>query len=168
MEFYETFCVPTNGDFMKDNASDVTELHKRIVKVDTVGTGYEYASIDETTYASEAAGYVKDSRTGQDASYIPELVSWNFKPAGETDYSAYTEFKAQHILVVGKDALTRTGLAGEGNARVYVKAKGSAGVLDPIDQRQSIGFKINSVGFGSTRLEAIVDYVCVPSQVNAV
>ena len=49
---------------------------------------------------------------------------------------------------------------------MYVKAKGSAGVLDPIDQRQSIGFKINSVGFGSTRLEAVVDYVCVPTQVN--
>jgi len=39
-------------------------------------------------------------------------------------------------------------------------------VLDPIDQRQSIGFKINSVGFGSTRIEAVVDYVNVPAQLN--
>ena len=74
----------------------------------------------------------------------------------------------QHILIVGKDALARTGLTGEGQARVYVKQKGSAGVLDPIDQRQSIGFKINSVGFGSTRLEAVVDYLCVPTQVNSI
>ena len=64
--------------------------------------------------------------------------------------------------------MTRTGLTGEGQAKMYVKQKGSAGVLDPIDQRQSIGFKINSVGFGSTRLEAVVDYVCVPSQVNLI
>ena len=49
---------------------------------------------------------------------------------------------------------------------MYVKQKGSSGVLDPIDQRQSIGFKINSVGYGSTRLEAVYDYVCVPSEVN--
>ena len=48
------------------------------------------------------------------------------------------------------------------------KAKGSAGVLDPIGQRQSIGFKINSVGFGSTRLEAIVDYMCVPEAANLI
>jgi hypothetical protein len=51
---------------------------------------------------------------------------------------------------------------------MYTKALGSAGVLDPIDQRQSIGFKINDVGFGSARLEAIVDYVCVPSMANLV
>jgi hypothetical protein len=51
---------------------------------------------------------------------------------------------------------------------MYTKPKGSAGVLDPIDQRQSIGFKINSVGFGSTRLEAIVDYMCVPAAANLI
>ena len=50
---------------------------------------------------------------------------------------------------------------------MYVKALGSAGVLDPIDQRQSIGFKINSVGFGSTRPEAVAIYYCVPTQLNA-
>lgn len=49
---------------------------------------------------------------------------------------------------------------------MYVKPLGSAGVLDPIDQRQSIGFKINSVGFGSTRTEAVVVYHCVPTQAN--
>jgi hypothetical protein len=51
---------------------------------------------------------------------------------------------------------------------MFVKPLGSAGVLDPIDQRQSIGFKINSVGFGSTRLEAVVRYLCVPTQLNLV
>ena len=74
--------------------------------------------------------------------------------------------KVQHTLIVGKDALVRTGLQGEGQAKMYVKQKGSAGVLDPIDQRQSIGFKINSVGFGSTRLEAIVDYISIPTQIG--
>ena len=93
-----------------------------------------------------------------------DLETWNTKTTGDD----YVEFKAQHVLVIGKDALTRTGLTGQDQTKVYVKAKGSAGVLDPIDQRQSIGFKINSVGFGSTRLEAIVDYICVPTQVNPV
>ena len=118
------------------------------------------------------SGYVKDVRTGDNASYIPnqriwDLAAYNAAESDTAENGDWVEFKAQHILVVGKDALTKSGLTGEESAKMYVKEKGSAGVLDPIDQRQSIGFKINSVGFGSTRLEAVVDYICVPSQVNA-
>ena len=171
MEFYETLIVPTTSEFIKDG-----KLHKRMYRIAADGS-YEYASVaEDDTVAGEpvcktVSGYVKDSRTGQDASYIPfqkvwNLEGWNEENKGEGN--DWYEFKAQHILVVGKDALTRTGLAGEGQSKVYVKQKGSAGVLDPIDQRQSIGFKINSVGFGSTRLEAIVDYICVPTQVNSI
>jgi hypothetical protein len=141
--------------------------------------GYAYASIaiDEklddgvTPVVTEVNGYVKDSRTGDDASFIPEqkiwdLDTWNTENKGQG--ADWYEFKAQHILVLGKDALLRTGLSGEDQVRTYTKPKGSTGVLDPIDQRQSIGFKINSVGFGSTRLEAVVDYICVPSQANLI
>ena len=78
------------------------------------------------------------------------------------------ELKVHRVFVLGADALTRSEIAGQGNAKLYVKPLGSAGVLDPIDQRQSIGFKINSVGFGSTRPEAVVCYYCVPSQANLV
>ena len=79
----------------------------------------------------------------------------------------WEELKVHHIYVLGKDCLTRTGLSGESNVKTYVKPLGSAGVLDPINQRQSIGFKINSVGFGSTRVEAITDYICIPTTANA-
>lgn len=71
----------------------------------------------------------------------------------------------QHTIIVGKDALVRTGLAGEGQAKMYTKPLGSSGVLDPIDQRQSIGFKINSVGFcAGITPNAVVDYINIPSQ----
>ena len=167
MEFYETMLVPTSSEYVSNN-----KVYRRMYRSDGQG-GYEYNRIaeDDDTYVSTVDGYVKDARTGQDASYIPgrkvwDIAAWNAdnKGAGADWY----ELKAQHILVVGKDALTRTGLAGEGQAKMYVKQKGSSGVLDPIDQRQSIGFKINSVGFGSTRLEAVVDYICIPSQVNPI
>lgn len=171
MEFYETLLVPTDGKFVKDNKESI-----RLYRAN--GDGYDFLTIDKDTLiggsgadASETVlktinGYVKDLRTGEDASYIPNQKVWDIAAYNTAHGTAYEEFKVQHILIVGKDALTRTGLAGEGQAKMYVKAKGSAGVLDPIDQRQSIGFKINSVGFGSTRLEAVVDYVCVPTQVN--
>ena len=167
MEFYETMLVPTSSEYVSNG-----KVYRRMYRSDGQG-GYEYDKIaeDNDTYVSTVDGYVKDARTGQDASYIPgrkvwDIAAWNADNKGTG--ADWYELKAQHILVVGKDALTRTGLAGEGQARMYVKQKGSSGVLDPIDQRQSIGFKINSVGFGSTRLEAVVDYICVPSQVNPV
>jgi len=167
MEFYETMLVPTSSEYVSNG-----KVYRRMYRLDGQGN-YQYDKIaeDDTTYVSEVDGYVKDARTGEDASYIPGKKVWDIKKWNDVKKgsgSDWYELKAQHILIVGKDALTRTGLAGEGQAKMYVKQKGSSGVLDPIDQRQSIGFKINSVGFGSTRLEAVVDYICVPSQVNPV
>lgn len=171
MEFYESFLTPTSGEFIKNSKDSL-----RIYRWDATLSEYEYRTIDEDTTAgtggdkvlSVVDGYVKDSRTGEDASYIPNRKVWDLAAYNTADTDGdWVEFKAQHVLIVGKDALTKSGLSGEDSARMYVKQKGSTGVLDPIDQRQSIGFKINSVGFGSTRLEAVVDYICVPTQVNA-
>ena len=183
MDFEETLVCPADGSFEKTVNNAVVKC-KRIYREAVSGdaeyvsgeTHYVYKTIDETTvdgvtsepiYKKES-GYVKDSRTGQDASYIPDLETWDIAGATIDGVTGWSEMNVHHILIAGKDALTRTGLTGEGNARMYTKPKGSAGVLDPIDQRQSIGFKINSVGFGSTRLEAIVDYMCVPEAANLI
>ena len=191
MEFYETLIAPTHGEFTKI-VGGVAKKALRIYEV-TNGT-YSFKTITEDDYMTTSAGrakilknvsgYIKDSRTGEDASYIPNQEIWDldaFNAAANATSVAtsgsetvgnnsktWYEFKMQHVLVLGKDALIRTGISGEDSAKMYTKALGSAGVLDPIDQRQSIGFKINDVGFGSARLEAIVDYVCVPSMANLV
>ena len=155
LEFYETMHIDDSGEY---TTSEDTYL--RVFK--NKGGSYEYQNLDATTARVEAEdNYVRDSRTGQKASYIPGLTKWNI-PEG------FNELKVHRIFVLGADCLTRTEIAGQGNAKMYVKPLGSAGVLDPIDQRQSIGFKINSVGFGSTRPEAVVCYYCVPTQANLV
>lgn len=167
MEFYESMATPNTGEF-------TTHEGKRALRVFRFNTNteeYEYATLDEETYLVEAeSNYVKDPRTKQDASYIPDLKVWDISKYNGTNasdgYGDFQEFLIHHCIIVGKDALIRTGISGQDNAKMYVKGKGSAGVLDPIDQRQSIGFKINSVGFGSARNEAIVDYMCVPSTLN--
>ena len=199
LEFDETLVCPASGDFKKTINNTMTDC-KRIVRQSgtdqTTGKPtYAYATITANTdldstdsskgkvcvdYSSTSSGgaYVKDSRTGQDASFIPNYKEWKIDelkmpdPAdtsqSPTAYTDWTELKAHHIYIVGKDALMRTGLSGEGSVKMYTKPKGSAGVLDPIDQRQSIGFKLNSVGFGCTRPEAVADYVCVPTTANLV
>lgn len=177
MEFYETLEVPTSSEYTRMGEDNIAVKVKRMYRVGANGE-YEYADAAATATLSNGktllqteSGYVKDARTHEDASYIPDqevwdLATWNADNKGSG--ANYYELKAQHIFILGKDALTRTGLTGQDQVKMYTKAKGSAGVLDPIDQRQSIGFKINSVGFGSTRLEAVVDYICVPSQVNSI
>lgn len=170
IEFYETLTAYTSGRYIDGTGKKCMVIYKEYAPADDgqpwIGTRddsdfvYRFLSEDDGagTY-NKVSGYVKDSRTNEDASYIPDQDVFTI-PAG------WAELKIQHTLVLGKDALTRTGLKGEDSAKMYVKPLGSAGVLDPIDQRQSIGFKINSVGFGSTRLEAIVDYVNIPTQLN--
>ena len=155
LEFYETMHIDDSGEY-----STVDETYLRVFKNN--GGTYEYQNLAASTARVEADdNYVLDSRTGHKASYIPGLTKWNIP----TDFN---ELKVHRIFVLGADCLTRTEIAGQGNAKMYVKPLGSAGVLDPIDQRQSIGFKINSVGFGSTRPDAVVCYYCVPSQANLV
>jgi hypothetical protein len=175
MEFYETLIAPTHGEFTTVEGS----TPKKALRIYNVNGGkYEFKTITEDTTLTGGAkvyktvsGYIKDSRTGEDASYIPNQKVWDLD-AYNADTAAggktWYEFKMQHVLVLGKDALIRTGITGQDSAKMYTKALGSAGVLDPIDQRQSIGFKINDVGFGSARLEAITDYVCVPSMANLI
>lgn len=70
-------------------------------------------------------------------------------------------------FMFGDEFIYKTGIDGEMNAKFYVKEKGSAGVLDPIDQRQSVGFKINTLGFNTVRPEAMVQFVFVPWQALA-
>ena len=172
-EFYEVLNCPENNVFI-DSEGDpyFMEFREATSGAETLegyanvaselsSTGYYLVGKKAATPATIAAGYVTDSRTGENASYIPAHAGYT-----NTVTAGFTELKVQHTLILGKEALARTGLAGVQNAKMYVKPLGSTGVLDPIDQRQSIGFKINSVGFGSTRTEAVIDYINVPTQLN--
>ena len=176
-EFFEVMTCPTTATYRKADGKYYFIEYKEIAEAATVTAGYtkdvspdgaaiEFKEVEVTAAnALVAAGYVKDTRTGFDASYIPEHTDYD--AGAENKVAAgYSVLKVQHTMILGKDALVRTGMAGEGNAKMYVKPLGSTGVLDPIDQRQSIGFKINSVGFGSVRTEAVVDYINVPTQLN--
>ena len=169
MEFYEALTVPSHGRFVKTakNACRMIKIADNTLSTITEDT-YVKGVAGDKVYGDIAAGYVKDSRTGEDASWIPSHKDFNlaaYETAGN-DGEGLKELKFQHVLIIGKDALARTGLQGEDQVRMYVKGKGESGVIDPIDQRQSVGFKINSVGFGSTRLEAVADYICIPTMAN--
>ena len=172
-EFYEVVNCPDDNVFTDSDGSNYFMQFKevasgaspangnKVIASASSSTGFIEIGKKKVTKGTISGGYDIDSRTGQEASYIPEHQDFVC-----TADAGFRVLKVQHTIILGKDALARTGLAGEGNAKMYVKGLGESGVLDPIDQRQSIGFKINSVGFGSVRPEAVVDYINVPTQLN--
>lgn len=163
MEFYESDLVPKGSRFV-----DSTTNKDMYIKI-TPASGDNPATISAKEVSADPyTGYLYDGSapaghynatntrtlgTGMETSYVQGFI-----PDEEG------ELKFHHILVLGDKALYRTGLRGEDAAKMYTKPLGSSGVLDPIDQRQSIGFKINSVGFAVIDAKAVTDYICLPSQ----
>lgn len=69
-----------------------------------------------------------------------------------------------HSFVVGEECLFRIGVDGHINPQFITKPLGSAGTEDPLNQRQSIGWKIDSLGYKVANPDAVVDYVSCPTQ----
>lgn len=69
-----------------------------------------------------------------------------------------------HSFVIGEEALFRIGVEGHTAPQFIKKELGSAGTEDPLNQRQSIGWKIDSLGYKVVNPDAVVDYMSIPSQ----
>lgn len=179
MTFTETMAYSDSSEFTTINGGTSTKA-LRVYRRNAADTAYEYATVLEKVagvatnyYVTETDVYLGDKHrfTTAELNAVPVYSRWDLDAynAGNqgTNPNPWVELKVNRILVIGKDALVRTNIEGRDSAKMYVKKLGSAGVLDPIDQRQSIGFKIDAVGFGVERLDAVAQYVCVPSLTNA-
>lgn len=164
-------------------ATNVVTDAIRLYRLDAAGTAFEY----EVAYALDEDGadngflvtetdvYTGDKYrfSDKELNAVPSQTTWDMAAinavmnVGDAAGNEWLPLKVHKILLVGKDALIRTSVEGRDNAKMYVKPLGSAGVLDPINQRQSIGFKIDAVGFGVERTDAVAIYNCVPTQANA-
>ena len=66
-------------------------------------------------------------------------------------------------ILFGAEALVKLNIEGVSDQpKIIVKALGSSGVADPIDQRQSIGFKVDGFGLAIKRPEAICVTYSIP------
>lgn len=95
-----------------------------------------------------------------------------FKPT-ETKDSAGEAFtmgdnvdvlNAHYSYVLGEECLFRVGVEGHTQPQFIKKELGSAGTEDPLNQRQSIGWKIDSLGYKVPNPDAVVAYVSCPTQ----
>lgn len=69
-----------------------------------------------------------------------------------------------HSFVIGEECLYRVGVQGHTAPQFIKKELGSAGTEDPLNQRQSIGWRIDSLGYKVVNPDAVVDYMSCPTQ----
>lgn len=173
---------------------DGDDFYLRVFAQDDSGNTYYYNQLGDETHrtTNNTTSYLADGT----AIEAGEKVSWKIKTFVDSDEitkvdsdgnkttvtlggsSSPTTAEANALvwrqvpvhkgILYGKDALVKIGIAGEQNAKTIIKALGSAGTNDPLDQRQTLGAKINSIGYGILRDEAVVVTYSVPSQAPAV
>jgi len=73
---------------------------------------------------------------------------------------------AHDSIIIAEEAYAITKLQGQ-SIRVITKGLGSAGVEDPLDQRQSIGWKMTGFAVKVLNNEAVVNYWSVPGDFEA-
>lgn len=88
--------------------------------------------------------------------------------ADPADDHAATTVQIHHTIMLGAKAYSKVTISGSGGIEWFRKALGSAGTLDPLNQRQTIGWKMSNIGFKVTDPDAVVDYMSVPSQADIV
>lgn len=76
----------------------------------------------------------------------------------------YDVLNIHHSFVLGEECLFRIGVEGHTAPQFIKKELGSAGTEDPLNQRQSIGWKIDSLGYKVANPDAVVDYMSCPTQ----
>lgn len=104
------------------------------------------------------------------ASATPAALSTFIAESGK-DYTTLANLKAaleplncHYSYVLGEECLFRTGVEGHTSPQFIKKELGSAGTEDPLNQRQSIGWKIDSLGYKVPNPDAVVAYVSCPTQ----
>jgi|GEM_PF-1548850 len=79
------------------------------------------------------------------------------------DAGAFMQLPVHRGILFGAEAMVKLAIEGISDApKIIVKALGSSGVADPIDQRQSIGFKVDGFGLAIKRPEAICVTYSIP------
>lgn len=76
---------------------------------------------------------------------------------------AFTQLPVHRGILFGDEALVKLSVDGVSDApKIIVKSLGSSGVADPLDQRRSIGFRVDGFGLAIKRPEAICVTYSIP------
>jgi N4-gp56 family major capsid protein len=115
-------------------------------KFGTVPIPPSYFGLADTDVSDDIAGLSNFVSTQEYGQQMPVLeaewgstgrVRWLLSSAGKATSESPTQY---HCFIVGKNAYGLTELEG-GSAQTIIKAYGSGGTADPLDQRATVGWK---------------------------
>lgn len=150
-------------------------------KAKTIKSDNTYVDADGVTrylYHDGTSNYALISplseRNGSLASVVGD-IKINFDTHTETKHasgdtnkftmgSGVDVLNAHYSYVLGEECLFKVGVEGHTAPQFIKKELGSAGTEDPLNQRQSIGWKIDSLGYKVPNPDAVVAYVSCPTQ----
>lgn len=112
------------------------------------------------TVAADANGIMKATYTAPVAAVSGDLTAVNnLIVAG-----AFAQLPVHRGILFGDEALVKLSVEGVSDApRIIIKALGSSGVTDPLDQRQSVGFRVDGFGLAIKRPEALCVTYGIPA-----
>ena len=118
------------------------------------------SEIDDTTVITVVP--LDKDETG---AYEAEITTIKGKTALNTATKGfYDVLNVHYSYVLGEDCLFRIGVEGHTAPQFIKKELGSAGTEDPLNQRQSVGWKIDSLGYKVPNPDAVVAYLSCPTQ----
>lgn len=113
------------------------------------GTSKEFAGVRNLYKLEEGEYKSKADQTGLLTKAIID-AGWN-------------ELPINRGILTGANGLAKVTVEGQGATQIIIKELGSAGTADPLNQLSSMGFKIQGLGFGFIRPEAVFVTYSVPA-----
>lgn len=131
------------------SASKITVTANTYTETDTDSYGNKIRKYSDATVTLETNSTPTDTATA--------IVGWI--NAGE-----FYPLPIHRGILFGDEAMIKINMEGISDApRIIIKPLGSAGVNDPLDQRQSIGFRVDGFGLAIKRPEALCVTYSVPT-----
>lgn len=181
----------TGQPYMDDTVVDLFSLAFRKAKtiktdntfIDANGaTKYVYhipsltGTVGGTAYTAKAANVITAKRWEETAAGDDVTVQMLVRPRVASAELAKEDLEdlidgglidvlnIHYSYVLGEEALFEISVEGHGAPQFISKPLGSAGVADPLNQRQSIGWKLDSIGYKVANPDSVQAYLSVPTQ----
>lgn len=162
LAFKKAKTIKTDNTYIDGDGNTCYVYHDATAKKNYVIIGSDLASATASTNviqvnltagtAATAAAFSTYLGTGKD--YADLATAKNSMEVLNIHYS----------FVLGEECLFRIGVEGHTAPQFIKKELGSAGTEDPLNQRQSIGWKIDSLGYKVPNPDAVVAYLSCPTQ----
>ena len=159
----------TGSAYSNDMVIDLFSLAFK--KAKTAKSDNTYVDADGNTIyiyhsASEGNNYLLESSWDGNTSTNATKVTLSSKTTSSVTKvpSDLEPLNVHYSYVLGEDCLYRIGVEGHTAPQFIKKELGSAGTEDPLNQRQSIGWKIDSLGYKVPNPDAVVVYLSCPTQ----